>query len=84
MKIADSFGICKTNCHNGSYCYLERENYNVSKLQVNDSSYFEISTTLQSALWFRASKLIFVIYSFIFTLFQVDKVHTNLSTIKNY
>lgn len=37
MKIADSFGICKTNCHNGSYCYLERESL---KLCLNNSCDF--------------------------------------------
>lgn len=39
------------------YCYFERENYKVLKFHVYNSSYFEISAAIQSALHLKASKL---------------------------
>ena len=50
MKITSVSGICQTIYQNGKmaviYCYLERGNDKVLKLNLNNSSFFEITATL--------------------------------------
>ena len=46
MKIAGSFGIYKTVHHTDSYCYLMIDNDKVLNFYMNNSSYFEITTSL--------------------------------------
>ena len=39
------------------FCYFQKENYKVLKIHLNNSSFFEISTSLYKAPHLKASKL---------------------------